>query len=746
MPLIIRPIRALLLSLLVLMATHAAAQEDPAASAPAAESPATRLLEILQDDEARAALIAELEQAARAADASEGEESSADVVTPATPEPSLGRRIALVTQGAAEGVVAWLDSTWQSVMQTRQIFRSLGQDEVDVILDALRELFLIIGITVAAFVTLRSIMIPVFRRMGGRARSLPLIPTVLLFSGSVLLDALIVLATWAIGYAVTLLAIGEFGQIGIRQTMYLNAFLVVELTKVVVRAVLAPAASGLRPVPISDAGALSLYRNTNFVVSVLGYGQLLVVPVINVNASFLAGRAISALILLVVLVHLVVLVLRRKRAVSDWMIGRMTPPELIPDGDSAAPEPPRRDGRRAQGLHALARNWHWFAFAYLAAMLLIVLTRPAQAVYAAAFASVQVLFALIVASVLSTLITRAVARGVALPDHVNSRLPLLERRLNGFVPYALLAIRLVIVVAFFFLALDVLGVLPVSDWLASELGLRFTGATASVVLILLLAMLTWLVMTSWIDYRLNPDFGSVPTAREETLLSLLRNAATIAILIITLMFCLAEIGLNIGPLLASAGVLGLAIGFGAQKMVQDIITGVFIQFENAINVGDVITVGGITGVVEKLTVRSVSLRDVSGVFHIIPFSSVDLVSNFTRDFSYFVADMGVAYREDTQEARQAMADAFDELVRDPDQGPLIIGEFEWFGLNSFGASEVVLRGRIKTLPGKQWGVGRAYNEIVKRIFDERGIEIPFPHQTIYFGERKDGTTQKLRVG
>ncbi len=247
------------------------------------------------------------------------------------------------------------------------------------------------------------------------------------------------------------------------------------------------------------------------------------------------------------------------------------------------------------------------------------------------------------------------------------------------------------------------------------------------------------------DFRLNPEYGSVPTSRETTLLTLLRNAATIALVIITLMFCLSEMGLNIGPLLASAGVLGLAIGFGAQSMVKDIITGVFIQFENAINVGDVITVGGITGTVEKLSVRSVSLRDAHAVFHIIPFSSVDMVSNFMRGFSYSVCDMGIAYRENVEDAKQAMHDAFDMLNADPEMAELIIAPLEWFGINSFGDNAVVLRARIKTVPGKQWAIGRAYNGYLKTVFDERGIEIPFPQRTIWLGEAKDGSTQPFRI-
>jgi small-conductance mechanosensitive channel len=283
-------------------------------------------------------------------------------------------------------------------------------------------------------------------------------------------------------------------------------------------------------------------------------------------------------------------------------------------------------------------------------------------------------------------------------------------------------------------------------WLESQIGLAVTAAIVSVSVILIVAFAIWLGLTSFVDYKLNPEFGAVATSRETTLLTLLRNAATIALIIVTLMFVLSEIGLNIGPLLASAGVLGLAIGFGAQKMVQDIITGVFIQFENAINVGDVITVGGTTGTVEKLSVRSVSLRDLQGTFHMIPFSTVDMVSNYMREFSYFVCDMGIAYREDVDEAKQAMFDAFAMMIEnEPDTAAAIMGELEWFGLNSFGDSAVVLRARIKTVPGKQWGTGRVYNGYLKKVFDARGIEIPFPQQTIWLGEAKDGSTQPIRM-
>jgi small-conductance mechanosensitive channel len=286
----------------------------------------------------------------------------------------------------------------------------------------------------------------------------------------------------------------------------------------------------------------------------------------------------------------------------------------------------------------------------------------------------------------------------------------------------------------------VIGMIDVRGWLESQVGLQVTTSIISVALILLVAFALWLSMTSFVDFRLNPEYGKVATSREVTLLSLLRNAATIALIVLTLMFSLSEIGLNIGPLLASAGVLGLAIGFGAQKFVQDIITGIFIQFENAINVGDVITVGGTTGTVEKLSVRSVSLRDAQGTFHIIPFSSVNMVSNFTREFSYSVCDMGVGYKENVEHVKKAMHDAFDLLMEDPETAISILGPLEWFGINSFGDNAVVLRTRIKTIPGKQWSIGRAYNGYLKTVFDERNIEIPFPQRVVHMvssGDDKD---------
>ena len=715
-----------------------------------AKAPLDTLLEVLKDDDARAALIADLEKSLDASGDPAGDENPAiETITEAADAEgvSVGRQIALITQQIGQDTVSTLTSFWNGFERGGKVFSGLSGAELTVLLEAIPGLLAVIAITVALFVVLRYLARGLYARMGRTAEHVGLFRSIGLFLGSNLLDAFIVVVAWAAGYLITILAVGEVGQIGIRQSMYLNAFLLVEMTKVVIRSFLSPVASGLRLVPVGDKAAAALTRYLSIVVSVLGYGQLLVVPIVNQSVNTAAGAGVSALLSVLVLLYFVYIVLRRRKAVTRWLQSEADPSEAqAAEGVDPATIAEARRGFIARTLHGLAGIWHWFALAYIAVMFIVVMTQPAEVTLNAIVGSGKILAAIIIAALLSGWLAQAVHRGISLPEDVNAKLPLLERRINTFVPRAFSALRLFLLICVLFFTLDVIGTIDMRSWLEGQVGLAVTKALISVGLILTVAFGIWLALTSFVDYKLNPEYGAVPTSRETTLLTLLRNAATITLIILTLMFVLSEIGLDIGPLLASAGVLGLAIGFGAQKMVQDIITGVFIQFENVINVGDVITVGGTTGTVEKLSVRSVSLRDVQGAFHMIPFSTVDVVSNYMRGFSYTVCDMGIAYRENVEEAKQAMFDAFDRMMEnEPEIANSIMGELEWFGVQSLGDSAVVLRVRIKTDPGKQWGIGRMYNGYLKTVFDERGIEIPFPQQTIWLGENKDGTTQPFKI-
>jgi small conductance mechanosensitive channel len=211
------------------------------------------------------------------------------------------------------------------------------------------------------------------------------------------------------------------------------------------------------------------------------------------------------------------------------------------------------------------------------------------------------------------------------------------------------------------------------------------------------------------------------------------------------MIILGQVGVEIGPLLAAAGIAGVAIGFAGQSLVKDIINGFFILLEDQIRVGDIVEVGGISGVVEKINLKLTRLRDLEGNVHFIPNSIIDIVSNKTKEYSCYLLDIGVAYREDADEVMEVIKDIDKEMREDPDWKDQILQPIEIFGLDRFDDSAVVVRARTRTLPAKQWGVGREFKRRIKKRFDEMDIEIPFPHTTLYIGQDKDKSSPPLNV-
>jgi moderate conductance mechanosensitive channel len=222
--------------------------------------------------------------------------------------------------------------------------------------------------------------------------------------------------------------------------------------------------------------------------------------------------------------------------------------------------------------------------------------------------------------------------------------------------------------------------------------------------------------------------------RIDTLMRLLRRALDVSIWLLAVLVALREAGVQIGPLLASAGILGLAVGFGAQNLVRDVISGFFLIMENQIRVGDVAIINGTGGLVEQINFRTTVLRDLGGVVHIFPNGAITTVSNMTREWSAYIFEIGVAYKEDIDRVIDVMRRVGRELKEDPALGPLMFEEPEIFGLDKFASSALVVKGRIRTRPIRQWQVGREFLRRIKIAFDAEGIEIPFPHQTLYFGE------------
>ncbi len=222
--------------------------------------------------------------------------------------------------------------------------------------------------------------------------------------------------------------------------------------------------------------------------------------------------------------------------------------------------------------------------------------------------------------------------------------------------------------------------------------------------------------------------------RVHTISGLVTNAVNIIVWSAASLMMLEELGVNIAPLLTGAGIAGLAVGFGAQNLVRDVISGFFFILEDQVHVGDVVEVNGTSGLVEAVKLRTLVLRDLSGTVHVVPNGEITTLSNKTKEFSYAVLDIGVAYKEDTDHVSAVLHDVGADLEADSDFSDSILASLEILGVSEFGDSAVVIKIRIKTRPLKQWMIGRELRRRIKKAFDTEGIEIPFPHMSLYFGE------------
>jgi small conductance mechanosensitive channel len=235
-------------------------------------------------------------------------------------------------------------------------------------------------------------------------------------------------------------------------------------------------------------------------------------------------------------------------------------------------------------------------------------------------------------------------------------------------------------------------------------------------------------------------------ARIETLARVFRNAAGAVIFLVAGMLVLGELGISIAPILATAGVAGVAIGFGAQSLVRDFFTGFFLLFDDQIRQGDVVQIAGIGGLVEEVTLRYVRLRDFEGHVHYIPNGEIKVVTNRTREFATAVVEVGIAYREDPDEAFAVMRKVFESMRAETTWGARMAGDIEIVGVQRWGDSAVIVCVRLKVVPPiQQWNVKREFLKRLKKAFDATGIEIPFPHVTVYAGQLKDGSAPPFHL-
>lgn len=711
--------RLLLLALLLLFPLHAFAQEPT----PAAEDAGLgELVRIIENPETRAALMEKLREAEG------GAAAEAEAVPP---DLSIVRQLAEYTKTVAEGASATLRSLGTVFVELQRGLTGTLDADFTALRDvALAVLAVAVGL-IGMFLLLRLVVgwlqSAIALRVTGKgwlSRFLGAVMAALVDFGAVLL-------AWGFGYVVALVLTGQVsGRMGINQSLLLNAFLLVELSKLVVRTILSPRFEPLRLLPVGDGNAAYWSFWLARIIALLGYTFLFVAPLLAANLTLGAAAGVQALVMAAAVTIGVIIVLQNREDVRNWL------------NQLAA----RREGAgMGQILRLVGQHWHQLAIFYLVMLLVVWFTNPDEALPFMLGATMQSVVAIGVGTLVGSFISRAVTAGMKLPDDIKQRLPLLEGRLHAFVPHVMRVVHFIIIAVVVATIAQAWSIFDFTRWIASEAGQHLVGSVISAALIVLVCIVLHVVVSSWVEYRLNTDIGKAPTPREKTLLNLFKNAFTVALVIFGLMLALAQVGVNIAPLIAGAGVVGLAIGFGAQKLVQDIITGIFIQFENIMNEGDVVAVGDKSGVVEKLTIRSVTIRDMTGTVHLIPFSSVDQVSNMMRGFSFHVAEIGVAYDSDIDQVRAALGTAFDRLMETPHKDE-ILDDLDMQGIIGFAPSAVTVRARIKTLPGKQWAIGRKYNELVKAVFAEEGIEIPYPHVTYVQGGEARASGRVLRAG
>ncbi|UCG99521.1 MAG: mechanosensitive ion channel family protein [Burkholderiales bacterium] len=233
--------------------------------------------------------------------------------------------------------------------------------------------------------------------------------------------------------------------------------------------------------------------------------------------------------------------------------------------------------------------------------------------------------------------------------------------------------------------------------------------------------------------------------RAETLGRVFRYVVAVVVSLVAGMLVLSELGISLAPILGAAGVAGVAIGFGAQSLVKDFFSGFFILFEDQIRTGDVVKIAGHAGLVEEITLRHTRLRDYDGNVHYVPNGMVDSVVNMSRGFAQAVMDIGVAYRENTDEVYEVMRRTARQLRADESFAPRILDDLEIAGVDNWADSAVMIRCRFKVVALEQWSVRREYLRRLKKAFDEAGIEIPFPHLTIYAGQDKAGKAPAFNV-
>jgi small-conductance mechanosensitive channel len=735
----------------------AAHAQTPPSPAPAiSQSQAQQTLEVLKDDKKRAALIDTLETIAKAA--------------PEAVAPKSALPIPLEPGSAGAQILAGLSRFFDHLSaQSRAAFHALGRApelwggfaaiaddpaQREQLLDALWRLAAAAGCgLVIEWLLLLAFRRPQRRLLGAappatngtveiegengavsraeqgeteasprhriRATAWSLLRRIPLALARLALDLIPVLGFVVASHLIIASRLGGTELVRLVLLALVNAYAICRALLCVARAVFSPSRARLRLVLLSNQAAQYVMRWLRRLIGVAVFGIALADAGLLLGLSQEAHDAVLKAVGLVLHVMLIVIVLEKRVAVARRLRA-----------------PPGAKGFIAALRNGFAATWHWIALFYLVAAWLVWAVELPNGFtrllhFAVTTAVVLLVGRLVLIVVLGTLDRLTRPRPELAGD------PVIGTRLQLYVPMLRRTLTVIVYGLTLLELLQVWGLGTVS-WLTHSMsGQRVLSAGASVVLTVLLAFIAWEAASIAIERHLTRLAGEQQAARSarlRTLLPLLRTALLITLLVFVALMVLSDLGVNIAPLLAGAGVVGIAIGFGSQKLVQDVITGLFLLLENAVQVGDVVNLGGLGGVVEHLSIRSIRLRAEDGSVHVIPFSAVTTVTNMTRDFGYAVIEASVSYNDDYDDVVTVLRDIVKEMREEPRWASEIRDDLEVMGLEKFADSSILIKARIRCGPFGRWSIRREFNRRMKLRFDEHGIEIPYPHQQLVIAQ------------
>ena len=480
----------------------------------------------------------------------------------------------------------------------------------------------------------------------------------------------------------------------------------------------APGRPALRPVLISDAAAevAAFWLRLMVVVGAWGFAALNVAQTLGM--PFYGAAAVSKLLVLVEHTLLAVLIWRVRHDVAR----RLQPPRRI-------------GGELYRLLAALGRAW-WVVAIFLDYALWFVWAAQLKDGYARLCALlIETAAVAIAARLLSVALLGGMERMLrALPDQAEAS-PWYVQRAERYYPTLRRLIAAAVLAAAAVALLQVWG-LHAFRWFADgSFGGRMLSAVIGMLAALLVGVVTWEAANGALDRHMerlshDPAGGAARLARARTLTPILRVVIFSFIAAVLVLTILSGVGVNIAPLLGGAGIIGVAIGFGSQKLVQDFITGIFLLLENTMQVGDWVTLGGLSGSVEQLSIRTIRLRAGDGSLHIIPFSSVSTVTNNNRGLGNVPVSVDIAPDQDTDRIAETLKSIVADLRADPAFGRGMLSDLQYWGVDKVTTQAVTLVGQIVCTDTARYGVQREFNRRLKRRFEEDGIRLAAPIQIV----------------